>query len=219
MKKIAVFLFTLLLSTAVFAGVFEDVEEAMIRRDSSGVIALIQRGVDINTVNRNGDTLLTQSVRHDLPELFDYLLKRRARLNVRNRNGETALSLAAYFGKLPYVERLVAAGADVNFYGWSPLAYAAYNGHTEVAAYLIKRGADVNAKTENGSTALFFAARFDHPDLVKLLLANQADPTVANDVGETAIDWALKSGNTDIEDLLRAAGGRSGKSLTIDVAK
>ena len=77
----------------------------------------------------------------------------------------------------------------------------------------------MNAKTGNGSTALFFASRFGHIDVVHLLLKNQADPTVENENGETAVDWALKSANTDIEAILREAGGRSGKKVVLDVAK
>lgn len=218
MKTIAL-LFALLLPTLASAGAYEDMEEAMIRGDSGAAINLIKRGVDVNTVDKAGNTLLIQAVRRDVPELFDYLLLRRAKLNVRNRNGETALSLAAYMGKLQYVQRLVEAGADVNFYGWSPLSYAAYNGHTAIVDYLLKRGAEINARTENGSTALFFAARFGHIEVIKLLLKNKADPTLANENGDTAIDWALKSDNTDIADLLRAAGGRSGKAVVIDFSK
>ncbi|MFT3963996.1 ankyrin repeat domain-containing protein [Propionivibrio sp.] len=209
----------LVLSASVFAGAYEDMEEAIIRGDTGAAIALINRGVDVNTVNRQGNTLLTQSIQRDLPELFDYLMQRKARVNLRNRNGETALSIAAYLGRARYVQRLVDAGAEVNFFGWPPLAYAAYNGHTEIVEYLIKRGADVDAKTENGSTALFFAARFGHIETVRALLKHQADPTIVNDNDETAVDWALKGKNTDIEDILRAAGGRSGKSVTIDLSK
>ena len=217
--KIIAFLFALLLPALASAGAYEDMEEALIRGDSGAAINLIKRGVDVNTVDKAGNTLLIQAVRRDVPELFDYLLLRRAKLNVRNRNGETALSLAAYMGKLQFVQRLVEAGADVNFYGWSPLSYAAYNGHTAIVDYLLKRGAEINATTENGSSALFFAARFGHIEVIKLLLKNKADPTLANENGDTAIDWALKSDNTDIADLLRAAGGRSGKAVVIDFSK
>ena len=217
--KLFSFLFALLLPALAAAGAYEDMEEALIRGNATDAIALINRGVDVNTVDRLGNTLLTQSVVRDVPELFDFLLKRRARLNIRNRNGETALSMAAYTGKLPYVERLVEAGAEVNFYGWAPLSYAAYNGHTAIVEYLLKRGAEINAKTENGSTALFFAARFGHMGVVQALLKNNADPTVINDTGDTAVDWALKSENTDIADVLRAAGGRSGKSVVIELSK
>ncbi len=212
-------LLVLLFPVLAFAGAYEDLEEALIRSDSGAAIDLIKRGIDINTVDRQGNSLVTQSVQRDLPELFDYLLQRRARVNTRNKNGESALSIAAYHGRTKYVQRLVEAGAEINIFGWPPLSYAAYNGHTEIVDYLIKRGAEVNGTTENGSTALFFAARFGHIETVRTLLAHQADPTIVNDKEETAVDWALKGKNTDIEDLLRKAGGRSGKSVTIELSK
>ena len=217
--KLRVFFGLFLIPLLAFAGVYEDLEEAIIRGDSDYAIRLVQRGMDTNSVDKDGNTLLTQAVRRDMPEFFDFLLKRRARLNARNRNDETALSMAAFAGNLHYVKRLVEAGAEINFYGWSPLSYAAYNGHLAVADYLIKHGAEVNAKTSNGSTALFFAARFGHIEIVRLLLAKKADATIINENDETAVDWALKSANTDIEGLLRAAGGRSGKSVTIELSK
>ena len=215
--KLCAFLFVLLFPVLASAGAYEDMEEALIRNNSSDAIELIKRGMDVNTVDRAGNTLLIQSMRRDVPELVDYLMQRRARLNTRNRNGETALSMAAYAGKFAYVKRLVEAGAEVNFYGWPPLSYAAYNGHLEIVDYLLKRGAEIDATTANGSTALFFAARFGHVDVIKLLLKNKADPTIVNENGDTAVDWALKSENTDIADLLRAAGGRSGRSVVIDL--
>ncbi|WP_153111425.1 ankyrin repeat domain-containing protein [Propionivibrio limicola] len=216
--KIHAFLFALWLPALASAGAYEDLEAAIIRGNSAPAIALINRGVDVNTVDRAGNTLLVQAVRRDMPELFDFLMQRRARLNTRNKNGETALGIAAYLGKPFYVERLVQAGAEVNSYGWPPLTYAAYNGHAVIVEYLLKHGADIDAKTESGSTALFFAARFGHIDVVRLLLKNKANPTLANDKGETAVDWALKSENTDIADLLRAAGGRSGKSVVLELS-
>jgi ankyrin repeat protein len=205
------FLAALAFSAPVFAGAYEDMEEAMTRGDADAVIALIDRGMEVNTVDRQGNTLLIQSIRWDLPELFEQLMQRKARINLRNRNGETALSIAAYLGRAQYVRRLVEAGAEINFFGWPPLAYAAYNGHAEIVDYLAGRGAEVDAKAENGSTALFFAARLGHVEAVKTLLAHRADPAIVNDSGETALDWAQKGNNTHIADLLRAAAGRQGK--------
>jgi len=112
---------------------------------------------------------------------------------------------------------LVAAGANVNTSGWTPLAYAAFNGHLEIASLLVKARADVNQASENGTTPLIAASRGGHIEVVKLLLANKADPTKALVSGETALDIALKNANTDIADLLRQAGGKSGRSVTIEV--
>ena len=150
MKKTAAFLFALFLPILASAGAYEDMEEALIAADTPWAIQLINRGMDINSVDAAGNTLVMQTVQRENKEFFDYLLKRRARINTRNRNGETALSLAAYKGKLFFVQGLVEAGADVNLYGWPPLIYAAFNGHTAVAEYLLGKGAEVNAKTENG---------------------------------------------------------------------
>ncbi|HPT48671.1 MAG TPA: ankyrin repeat domain-containing protein [Accumulibacter sp.] len=213
--KISALLFALFLPIAACAGVLEDMEEAMISGDTPWAIRMIESGLDINSVDAAGNTLLMQSVQRDNASLFDYLLKRRARLNTRNRNGETALSLAAYRGNLPFVQRLVQAGADVNFYGWPPLIYAAFNGHAAVVDYLLKMGAEINATTTNGSTALLFASRFGHIEVVERLLRNQADPNIANQYGATAYDWAMKTENTDIADLLLKAGGRAGEPVAI----
>ena len=212
-RKFFTFLFAALLPLLASAGAFEDLEEAFIRSDSDAIIRLIERGIDINTVNSQGNTLLIQAIQHDLAPLFDYLLQHRARINTRNKNGETAISLAAYQGKGAYVQRLVEEGAEINYYGWAPLTYAAYNGHDEIVEYLLKHGADVNGVTENGSSALFFAARFGHTETARLLLKHRAKPNVVNDHNETAMDWALKGKNTDVETLLRRSGGRPGKSV------
>lgn len=202
------------------AGAYEDMETAMIRRNTSDVLDLLKRGMDINTVDRQGDTLLIQAVREDMPELFDALLKRRPRLDFRNRSGETAISIAAYLGKLDYVRRLAEAGAKIDFPGWPPLAYAAFNNHPQVVEYLIEKGANINARTETGATALFLAARYGHTDVVKLLLKHHADPSIADQRQETALDAAQKAENNGATiELLRAAGARSGKDKNKDAGK
>lgn len=208
-----------LFAPTAFAGAYEDMESALIRRDSVGILKLLDRGMDINTVSREGDTLLIQAVRAEWPELIDALLQRRARLNFRNRHGETALSIAAYMGNMGYVQRIVDSGAELNFFGWPPITYAAFNNHPEIVEYLIKKGADINAKTESGATALFLAARNGHIAVVKILLRYEADPTILDQNGETAVDVAMKGNFDEILTLLRDAGGRSGKSLTLDFAK
>lgn len=217
MKKILCLL--LLLPGILFAGILEDMEEAMVRRDGQAAIALINRGMDINAVDPSGNTLMIQAIQRDIPDLFDFLMKKRTRFNTRNKYGESALSIAAYTGRMHYVKLLVEAGAEINFYGWSPLSYAAFNGHVEIAKYLLEHGAEINATVPNGSTALFLAARNGHEEIVKLLLDKGADPNIINENNESAIDWALRSKNTDIADLIRQAGGRAGKSVTIEISK
>ncbi|MFZ2854439.1 MAG: ankyrin repeat domain-containing protein [Rhodocyclaceae bacterium] len=201
------------------AGVYEDMLIALKSDNTPAAVALLDRGVDVNTVDIHGNTLVMLAVRENNLDLLEQLLLRRARLNIRNRDGDTALRTAAFTGKLPFVQRLVEAGAEVNMYGWSPLAYAAFNGHADVAAYLLKRGAEINAVTENGSTALLLAVRNGHQAAVDILLKHEADPNIATERDETALDWAVKTNNTDIAERLRKAGGRSGKMGTAEPSR
>lgn len=208
----------LLLPTLASAGVYEDMISALRAGDTPAAIALLDRGVDVNTVDRSGNSLLMLAVRENNAELLEQLLLRRARLNSRNRDGDTALRMAAFNGQEAFVKRLVEAGAAVNMYGWTPLAYAAFNGHASIADYLIRHGAEIDARSENGSTALMIAARNGHKAVVEVLLQHKADPTLSNENGLTALDWAQKSANTDIAALLRAAGGGSDQQVTIELA-
>lgn len=201
------------------AGVYEDMLTALKSDDTGAAIALLNRGVDVNTVDISGNTLLMLAVRENNEQLLEQLILRRARLNVRNRDGDTALRMAAFGGKLAFVQRLVEAGAEVNMYGWSPLSYAAFNGHAVIVEYLLKRGAEINATTENGFTALLIAARNGHLSVVDVLLKQKADPNIASENGETALDWAERTDNSTIAQRLRDAGGHSGKTVTIKISK
>lgn len=221
MKINSLLFFTLLitLSSVASAGVYQDMLTALKSDDTGAAVALLDRGVDVNTVDIEGNTLVMLAVRENNKDLLEQLILRRARLNVRNRNGDTALRMAAFTGKLPFVQRLVEAGAEVNMYGWSPLSYAAFNGHADIVEYLLKRGAEINAKTENGSTALLLAARNSHREVAEILLKHDADPNIENENGETALDWAERTNNTDIAKRLRETGGHSGKSVVIEISQ
>src|SRR5258705_106434 len=61
--------------------------------------------------------------------------------------GDTALNLAAEFGHVPVVERLLAAGADLENLGGAdktPLMNAAFAGQVPVVQLLLEHGARIN---------------------------------------------------------------------------
>ena len=76
-NKLFFFLFLFILASRVFAGAYEDMEEAFIRNDTAAAIELINRGMDINTVDKQGNTLLTQSIQRDMPDLFNFLIQKK----------------------------------------------------------------------------------------------------------------------------------------------
>src|SRR5690606_21308787 len=134
-------------------------------------------------------------------------------------------------GRIDLVERLVAAGADVespNADGQTALMLAARAGATRVAEVLVQHGADVGVRERwRGQTALMWAADSASPDIMKLLVEHGADVEVrasANDWptqvtseprgqyrptgGMTALLYAARSGCPACVETLLDAGAR-----------
>lgn len=200
-------------ASAAHATVLDDVFLAIRDGDAAVVAQLLGKGLDPDSVDPDGNTLLILSIQHRQPEIARLLLKWHARPNRRNQHGDTALRIAALHGQLATVRDLVQAGAQVNMPGWTPLIYAAFNGHTDVVDYLLRQGADVNAVSDADATALMVAARNGHLETARRLLAADAEPNHINDQGETAVDWALNGGHTQLAALIEKAGGVSGEAI------
>jgi len=102
--------------------------------------------------------LISAAARGDLAALEDLL--RASGPDERGRGGETALMVAARRGRRAVVERLLAAGAEVD------------------------------AATDAGNTALMYAAARNQLEIVTLLLDRGAQASHGNQWGLTALDWA-----------------------------
>lgn len=189
------------------AGAYDDALRASELGGVDDMRQLLDRGIDIDTVDAQGNSLLMLATRGNNLPMLKMLLERRPRpkLNLINAVGDSALNLAAYAGYTQAAVLLLDAGAEpVNVRGWSPLHYAALEGKAEVVKLLIARGVPVDAPAPNGATALMLAARSGNVDSVKALLDARANPGFQRE-GETALDWASKRGHSHAADLLRAA--------------
>lgn len=108
--------------------------------------------------------------------LVDALLANKTVLvSSRNQNGETPLHLAAGYGRLETVQKLLMAGAKVNArdnLNYTPLHRAA-EGQWGVTGWEGTGGRESQ-----------------HEDVVRLLLSNDADPTLRDSFGRTPLDVA-----------------------------
>jgi hypothetical protein len=200
----------LMLATAMPANAvgdpYEDLLTAIQNRDLDSVKALIARGMEVDTVDRAGNTLLMMAARAGNDETVIYLVATGAKVNKRNRFNESALMLAALAGHLVTCQFLIDHDADVDHDGWRPLIYAAFGGHNDVIRLLLALNVDIDGASENGTTALMMAAQAGHVATVKLLLGNRADADLKNEAGLTALKWAVKQGHADVASVLRGAG-------------
>lgn len=122
-------------------------------------------------------------------------------------DGFTPVALAAFFGQLPAVRALIAAGADVNAAAKNGLKvqalHAAVAGRNlEIVKATLDAGADSNAQQQAGFRPMHEAGSNANRQLAELLLAHGADPSLPNDEGKSAIDFARDKGHAEFADWL-----------------
>jgi len=96
-----------------------------------------------------------------------------------------------------------------NYSGQTPLAMAANFGSVAVIQRLIDCGAAVDARDNDGSTAMHYAAEKGHADVVSCLLNNGARGDFINHDGLTPLDLARYGGHAQIAACLDTAVARA----------
>ncbi|NMG15467.1 ankyrin repeat domain-containing protein [Aromatoleum bremense] len=212
-RTILAALFALALGSApVQASSYDDSLNAARLGDTWPLVQLLSRGLDPNTVDEQGNTLLILAAREGHADTVAAILEFRPKLGQRNAAGDSALMMAVLKGHDEVVDLLLDAGAPVNHDGWTPLMYAAFEGRAAILERLLAQGADVNALAPNKSNALMLAARNGHVDVVRRLLRTDVDLEQKNDAGFTVDSWAQANGNTDIAELVRTERSRRTKA-------
>lgn len=179
------------------------VEEGNVKR----AVFYLDRGLDANTTDAGGNTILMIAARLGHADLVATLISRKASLTRQTPVGDTALLMASLGKHLGIVKLLVSAGAPVQSgSGWQPIQYAAFAGATEVVRFLLDHGADRNAPAPNGYTPLMLAVRNGHTDVAVVLLKEDADTTHRGPAGETALDLARRRDDGTLVELLKRAG-------------
>ena len=130
-------------AASAWAGAYEDMIHAIKIDDERAVADLLKRGVDVDSVSPDGESLLMLAVKEGKPSMVKTLLAARPKVSARNGYGETPLMLAALRGQTEIVRLLVDRGAEVNHPGWTALMYSATSNHVNIARILIARGAEI----------------------------------------------------------------------------
>jgi uncharacterized protein len=149
----------------------QSIFEALRHGTTLAVRTAIAEGVDVNSRNADGNTLLMQAAVYGTSADLDFLLAHGADVNAANKAGHTALMRA--MPDLAKIKLLAEHGADVNASarGTTPLLIAAGTRSAEdVVKYLIQRGADLKAVDGSGANAVMTAAAVGAANVSGLLL-------------------------------------------------
>ena len=140
----AALLLCMQLALPVSAASLDDLLNAAKLGDAREVVELVARGMDPNSSDPSGNTLLILAAREEQPAVVAELVKQRGvRLDARNAAGDSALMLAALRGYTGIAEQLLKAGAPFEHGGWNPMLYAAFEGRH--AGYDFENGESLRA--------------------------------------------------------------------------
>ncbi len=105
------------------------------------IVELILAGVDINTKNDYGDTVLMLAAARGYKDVVELLVASGAKVNINNNINRTALMQASSKGHIDIVRLLIAAGADINIsdiMGATALSLATNYGYSDILKLLRK---------------------------------------------------------------------------------
>ena len=184
----------------------------------------ISNNINLNYINKNGETPLDIANRLKRTENIRLLRKHGGKTSEELKAGEAAqpeqtipkeidISIhdAAQNGDIEAVKKFLSDGIDVNVRrgdGMAPLHWAAAGGYKNMAELLIAKGADVNAKNEDSWTSLHFAAEGhkSKKEIAKLLIDKGADVNAKGKYEESPLHQAAFWGQSEIAELLIAKG-------------
>ncbi|CAG8222257.1 unnamed protein product [Penicillium nalgiovense] len=152
---------------------------------------LLEKGANMNVLNRDGMTPLQLACKTDNCEAVSLFLERGAQLEIRSSHGTTALHISALQGNWVVFDLLMIGGADIDAWdseGDSLLHMQAREpSTTSIAAYLLAQGADIEAYNSQGYTPLQCAAMSGNKPKFLFLVEQGARLDVQTAKGETLL--------------------------------
>ena len=174
------------------------------------VALLIEKGVDLNQVNKKNDsTALHKAAEKGHTNLVKWIIEeKKVDINQADKYGKTSLHFAAENGHTNLVQWIIKEKKmDINQAGGGSTALhlAVENGHTNLVQWMIEEN-EVNINLLDGlfgQTVLHTAAQHGHEDIVEILLNTKGvNINQASGGRKTALHFAAERGSIKVVELL-----------------
>ncbi len=160
---------------------------------------LLERGADLERLNKEGDTPLFEAVQEGNQDAVLFLLKNKANINAQNFLGESLLHRAILFKRIGILEILLKEGVALNLVdrnGNNLILQVVYlrekNFSIEyllnIIQILTNYGVKINARNYFKETSISIAIKLEDPDLILGLLENGADINILHADGSLLVE-------------------------------
>ena len=176
---------------------------------------LLAAGVDPDTPDWHGITVLQRAAECGITESVKLLLAAGADVNHRNdTDGRTALVLAIQNGHTECAT-LLANANGLDYQPWTPLTLGVARHDIEDIHRFIGTGNDVNEICQEGYTPLQLAAMLGYTDVMQILLDAGADVDKADEFEHTPLFEAVYHGRIECVHLLLKHGAHASGATSL----
>jgi ankyrin repeat protein/Zn-finger nucleic acid-binding protein len=184
--------------------------EAVQTGDIEAVRAILNKGIDINFKNDDGNTPMMHAAAAGQDEIIRILAEKQADIGARNKAGYSTIDIACRMEMYGSVKVLVELGANPNSRSVglaTPLITASLTGNKDIIKLLLDAGADVNARTKFDVHALMVAP---NADIASLLLSAGAQIDGIDQDNRSALFYAVEDVQPDKIGVLLKHGAKTG---------
>lgn len=134
----------------------------------------IDKGLDVNNQNNNGDTALFCAITYGRIKHVKFLISRGANINITNNLGRHSLLIASIFEKDDIIYELIESGVNINIKDNDGdnviMTYQNLHKNEELLTFIFKHGIDLNAINNNNDTILTIASKKGYLNIIKIIL-------------------------------------------------
>lgn len=143
------------------------------RKSLAAASFLLENGIDVNGVNKHGDTPLIVACKSDYADMIGLLISHGADINHYTRTGLLAIHIAAKFGCCDNIDELIRLGNNPSALSRSgnttPIVMAILAERETAVMRLLAGGADLSVVDQKGLTPFQYCDKTKNPRMYSIV--------------------------------------------------